>query len=60
LLFGTVTISIALICEAAIGSQIKEGAGQNGLSIAGVFFLFYMTIIGDLFKPEGFRTNNRP
>jgi MFS family permease len=52
LLIGTLGISIALICEAAIGSQIKDvtTAGgmtskQNSLSIAGVFFIFLVSCI---------------
>jgi MFS family permease len=47
LLFGTVAISIALICEAAIGSQIpgSVGARRDGLSAAGVFFLFLVSCI---------------
>ncbi|OCK73907.1 general substrate transporter [Lepidopterella palustris CBS 459.81] len=47
LLFGTVGITIALICEAAIGSQIAgaTGARKDSLSIAGVFFLFCVTVI---------------
>jgi hypothetical protein len=47
LLFGTVAISIALICEAAIGSQVTTATGsrKNGLSGAGVFFLFCVSCI---------------
>lgn len=48
LLFGTIGISVALICEAAIGSQVKKGVNtshNNGLSIGGVTFLFLVSII---------------
>jgi MFS family permease len=45
LLFGTIGITIALICEAAIGSQVKEGVNNHGLQVAGVFFLFCVTVI---------------
>jgi MFS family permease len=42
LIFGCIGISIALICEAVIGSQVTHatGARRDSLSIAGVFFLF--------------------
>lgn len=45
LIFGTIVITIALICEAAIGSQISGATGsrKDGLSGAGVFFLFLVT-----------------
>lgn len=47
LLFGTIGISIALVCEAAIGSQVPNATGQrkDSLSIAGVFFLFCVSAI---------------
>ncbi|KAF2622308.1 sugar carrier protein A [Macroventuria anomochaeta] len=47
LLFGTIGISIALICEAAVGSQIEGATGsrKNSLSAAGVFFLFLVSCI---------------
>lgn len=45
LLWGTIGITIALICEAIVNSQIDTEKPQNGLSIAGVFFLFCVTVI---------------
>ncbi|KAF2203559.1 general substrate transporter [Delitschia confertaspora ATCC 74209] len=47
LLIGTVGITIALICEAVIGSQIPgaKGSRKDSLSIAGVFFLFCVSAI---------------
>lgn len=47
LLFGTIGITIALICEAAVGSQVEGATGsrKNSLSAAGVFFLFLVTSI---------------
>ncbi|KAL5375627.1 hypothetical protein DPSP01_011095 [Paraphaeosphaeria sporulosa] len=47
LLFGTIGITIALICEAAIGSQVPSatGARKDSLSIAGVFFIFSVSAI---------------
>ncbi|KAI8941531.1 hypothetical protein NX059_002747 [Plenodomus lindquistii] len=47
LIFGTIGISIALIAEAAIGSQIGSATGsrRDSLSIAGVFFLFLVSCI---------------
>jgi hypothetical protein len=45
LLFGTIGITLALICEAAIGSRIKGENPSSGLSIAGVFFIFCVTIV---------------
>ncbi|KAF2800966.1 general substrate transporter [Melanomma pulvis-pyrius CBS 109.77] len=47
LLIGTILITIALICEAVIGSQAVDATGsrKNSLSIAGVFFLFCVTAI---------------
>jgi len=48
LLFGTVGITIALICEAAIGSQVKPGVENKSVQIAGVFFLFCVSVIFSL------------
>jgi MFS family permease len=45
LLFGTVGITIALICEAAIGSQIKPNVDNKGLQIGGVFFIFCVSVV---------------
>ena len=47
LIFGTIGITIALICEAAIGSQVEGATGsrKDSLSIAGVFFLFCVSCI---------------
>lgn len=47
LIFGTIGISIALICEAALGSQVTGATGsrKNGISGAGVFFLFLVSCI---------------
>ncbi|KAF1949692.1 general substrate transporter [Byssothecium circinans] len=47
LLFGTIAITIALICEAVIGSQVTDATGsrKDSLSIAGVFFLFLVSCI---------------
>jgi len=47
LIFGTIGISIALICEAAVGSQVENATGsrKNALSAAGVFFLFLVSCI---------------
>ncbi|KAK8165274.1 putative MFS sugar transporter [Phyllosticta citrichinensis] len=44
LLFGTVGITLALVCEAIVNSQNTD-AHSRGLSIAGVFFYFVVTII---------------
>ncbi|TVY25685.1 MFS glucose transporter [Lachnellula hyalina] len=44
LLFGTIGITLALICEGAINSQNTEGT-RHSLSIAGVFFIFLVSII---------------
>jgi hypothetical protein len=44
LLFGTIGITIALICEAAINSQNTDGS-KRSLSIGGVFFIFCVSII---------------
>lgn len=48
LIWGTVGIAIALICEAVVNSQINPDAPSHGLSIAGVFFLFCVTVIFSL------------
>jgi MFS family permease len=47
LIFGTIGISIALICEAALGSQVNGSTGsrRDGISGAGVFFLFLVSCI---------------
>ncbi|XP_014556439.1 hypothetical protein COCVIDRAFT_37930 [Bipolaris victoriae FI3] len=47
LLFGTIGISIALICEAIIGSQVEGATGsrRDSLSGAGIFFLFLVSCI---------------
>jgi chromate transport protein ChrA len=46
LLFGTIGITLALVCEAIIGSRIKEGdTHNNGLAIAGVFFIFCVSVV---------------
>lgn len=47
LLFGTVGITIALLCEGVVNSQNEDGS-NHGLSIAGVFFLFCVTVIFSL------------
>lgn len=44
LLFGTIGITLALICEGAINSQNTSGT-RHSLSIAGVFFIFLVSII---------------
>ncbi|KAK2606435.1 hypothetical protein QQS21_003128 [Conoideocrella luteorostrata] len=44
LIFGTIAISIALICEGVVNSQNLDGS-RHGLSIAGVAFLFSVSII---------------
>jgi len=43
-LFASIGISIALICEAVVNSQNTDGS-RRGLSIAGVAFLFLVSII---------------
>lgn len=53
LLFGTVGISLALICEGALNSQNPDGQ-RIGYSIAGVFFLFAVSVIFSLsYGPVG-------
>lgn len=47
MIYGIIGITIALICEGAINSQNTDGTRQ-GLSIAGVFFIFCVTIIFSL------------
>jgi MFS family permease len=44
LIFASIGISIALICEAVVNSQNTDGS-RRGLSIAGVAFLFLVSII---------------
>ncbi|KAJ5590601.1 hypothetical protein N7450_004573 [Penicillium hetheringtonii] len=44
MLFGTVGISLALICEAALNSQNENGQ-RIGYSIGGVFFIFAVSVI---------------
>jgi MFS family permease len=44
LLFGTIGITIALVCEAIVNSQNPDGS-RTGLSVAGVFFLFCVSVI---------------
>jgi len=45
LLAGTIGITVALICEAAIGSQVKPNVQNKGLQIGGVAFLFCVSVI---------------
>ena len=45
LIWGTIAIAIALICESAINSRIDKANPQHGLSIGGVFFIFCVTVI---------------
>lgn len=47
LIYGILAITAALICESAINSQNVDGE-KTGLSIAGVAFLFCVTIIFSL------------
>ncbi|RDL36333.1 uncharacterized protein BP5553_05685 [Venustampulla echinocandica] len=44
LLLGTIGITIALICEGTINSQ-NVGGTRHSLSIAGVFFIFLVSVI---------------
>ena len=43
MLFGTIAISIALVCEAILNSQNPNGE-HIGESVGGVFFLFAVSI----------------
>lgn len=45
LLWGTVAIAVALICESAINSRIDPANPDHNLSIGGVFFIFCVTVI---------------
>ncbi|TGO09572.1 hypothetical protein BTUL_0161g00250 [Botrytis tulipae] len=45
LLWGTVGITIALVCQSIINSRIDPDNAQRGLSIGGVFFIFCVTVI---------------
>jgi len=45
LLWGTVGITIALVCEAIVNSRIDPASPQHGLSVTGVFFIFCVTVI---------------
>ncbi|KAI0835141.1 general substrate transporter [Hypoxylon sp. FL0890] len=47
MIYGIIGITVALICEGVINSQNIDGSKQ-GLSIAGVFFLFCVTVIFSL------------
>ncbi|KAI1414485.1 general substrate transporter [Hypoxylon sp. FL1857] len=47
MIYGIVAITVALICEGVINSQNIDGS-RRGLSIAGVFFLFCVTVIFSL------------
>lgn len=47
MIFGTITISIALICEAALNSQNPDGR-RIGYSIGGLFFIFSVSIVFSL------------
>ncbi|CAG7917564.1 unnamed protein product [Penicillium olsonii] len=42
MLFATIAISLALICEAALNSQ---SPGTRGYSVGGVFFIFLVSVI---------------
>lgn len=44
MMFGTIGITIALFCEAALNSQNVNGE-RHGYSIGGVFFLFCVTVM---------------
>ncbi|OAQ60697.1 MFS sugar transporter [Pochonia chlamydosporia 170] len=47
LIYGVIAITIALICEGVVNSQNIDGS-KHGLSIAGVAFLFSVSIIFSL------------
>lgn len=47
MLFGSIAISIALICEAVLNSQNPNG-DRIGYSMGGVFFLFAVSVIFSL------------
>lgn len=47
MMFGAIAISVALTCEAAISSVNPDGQ-KFGYSVAGVFFIFCITIIFSL------------
>ncbi|KAL1964158.1 hypothetical protein VTN77DRAFT_7246 [Rasamsonia byssochlamydoides] len=47
MLFGTIGLTIALICEAALNSRNPNGE-RIGYSIGGVFFIFCVTVIFSL------------
>lgn len=47
MLFGTIGLTIALICEAALNSRNPDGT-RIGYSIGGVFFIFCVTVIFSL------------
>lgn len=47
LLFGAAGITLALICEAAVNAPNPNGT-KTGLSIAGVFFIFLVSVIFSL------------
>ncbi|KAI7087229.1 general substrate transporter [Hortaea werneckii] len=47
LLFGAAGITLALICEAALNAPNPNGT-KTGLSIAGVFFIFLVSVIFSL------------
>ena len=44
LMFGTISIQIAFICQAALNSQNPDGT-RIGYSIGGVFFIFCVTVL---------------
>ncbi|KAK3687154.1 general substrate transporter [Podospora appendiculata] len=48
LLWGTVAIIVALVCQAAISSKIDADNPNTALSAAGVFFIFCVTVIFSL------------
>lgn len=44
MLFGSIAVTIVLICEAALTS-VNEDGSRTSYSIAGVFFIFCITVI---------------